>query len=92
MILLLVSILVPACLFYAVVFVNFRREVVKGRQRNFHTSNVVSFNPTTRHGDPQEVYQIESAYFGPFLIVPLGKPPATSDRIEHHTRLARARP
>lgn len=56
MILLLVSILVPACLFYAVVFVNFQREVVKGRHKKFHTGKVIYFTPTDYQGSSKKFY------------------------------------
>lgn len=92
MILLLVSVLVPACLFYAVVLVNFQREVAKGRQKFSRTRNVISFNSATRQGDAGEVCQLESAYFGPFLIVPLRKSGVGSAPVESRDWLARARP
>lgn len=92
MILMLGTILIPACLFYAVVLVNFQREVIKGRHKKFHTGNVISFNPTTRQGGSREVYQLESAYFGPFLIVPLSKPAITTDRVDDHGLPARTCP
>lgn len=92
MILLLVSILVPACLFYGVVLVNFQREVIKGRHKKSHSGSVISFNPTARHCGAREVYQLESVYFGPFLIVPLGKPAIASDRVDDHSVTARTCP
>jgi hypothetical protein len=127
MILFLVSILIPACIFFFVVLVKFQLEIIKASRNRHATGNVISldrqqqmFNQTQDHNalwtserlnreqncgfieshsstpgnslggqaESAEIYQLESAYFGPFLIVPLRNQPNVTVACDEDHRLS----
>lgn len=95
MIIFVITVLVPACIFCGVVFVQFQREILKGRQKSLSAGRMIAHNchenplPGAEFHDsasglarnvesdisvasarrPNQLYQLESPYIGPFFVM-----------------------